>query len=160
MGFIDLTDDLPSCPISSASATATTTTRTVTSAPATSASATTYPVHNYTVVDPFLVWDLPFDCASIQSSIDSTVSCGYDSVGKDIVGIWAYTFQACVDACNKSKEFAKASGGNITERKALTWAAEMAPIYERLHANCWLKYGISDLVLSDMPKVASVNLPD
>lgn len=62
---------------------------------------------------------------------------------KDLVGLVAYTFSDCIDACAKMNEFV-VRNKNGSNCDSLVFGWQMSNAWEAFGSNCWLKSGTAD----------------
>lgn len=90
--------------------------------------------------------------------------CGMDTPGsdtiKDLVGLVAYTFSDCIDACTKMNEFVSRNK-NGTNCDSLVFGWQMSNAWGAFGSNCWLKSGTAaEKITFNQPQYIYAETPE
>lgn len=98
------------------------------------------------------------------SALKFTFYCAFDAPSsdriEDLVGILAYTFDDCVDACaNMNRQTASNDAGRRCESVVFGW--QLGREWEQHKANCWLKSGrVEEASRFDAPRYIYAEAPE
>ena len=108
-----------------------------------SAAATSYIPLPYNYID-----SLSLDCPSLDGkNYTSTISnqnwtllCDFHYTGYDIISIFAYTWQDCIDACAALNHYASGAEGGGVPAGNVTCQHVLFEAHIEQDYNCWCKY--------------------
>ncbi|KAF4467807.1 hypothetical protein FALBO_5310 [Fusarium albosuccineum] len=89
--------------------------------------------------------------------------CGMDAQGsdkiKDLAALVTYTFDHCVDACEKMNELV-IRNNNGSRCDSLVFGWQMSKAWDDLESNCWLKSGTSPDRTFNLPQYIYAETPE